>query len=159
MNDPLRVRGLERLGDFTGDPEPLCRRQPSRRKGFVERLTDDMFHDDEHAEVVVADLEHLADKRVIERGCSQRLATKPLTCRPVQALSASGLKKANEQLTVPRPEPCSQSRYRAKVERPWHSSGSRSERLILIPASMKDCFALPIGCGTIRPWRKAIDKR
>ena len=42
-----------------------------------------MFHDDEHAEVVIADLEHLADKRVIERGCSQRLATKPLACRRV----------------------------------------------------------------------------
>ena len=25
VNDPFRVRGLERLGDFTGDAEPLCR--------------------------------------------------------------------------------------------------------------------------------------
>ena len=85
VNDPLPVRGFERLGDFTGDAERLRRRYPSHREGFVQRLTDDMFHDDEYAEVVVADLENLADERVIERGGSQRFATKPLACRRVMS--------------------------------------------------------------------------
>jgi hypothetical protein len=60
-----------------------CRRHPLYRKGVEQCLTDDIFHDDEHAEVVVSNLKDLADERVIERGCSQRVATEPLACRRV----------------------------------------------------------------------------
>ena len=78
MDDPLRVRGLERLGDSDPEVQHLLPGQPPRVQQLAQRLALEQLHHDEGPAGVVADVVDRADVRVVEPGGDARLALEPL---------------------------------------------------------------------------------
>ena len=75
MDDPLAVRGAERLGDLNAQRQRLPHRQRAAGERRGQRLSLDVLHDDEAAPVLgFAGLVDGADARVIERGGGAGLA-------------------------------------------------------------------------------------
>ena len=88
MDDPARVRRVERVGDLDRDLEkPLeGRRRP--RQEVPKRLAFDELHDDERAPVRLVDVVDRADVRVLERRRRPGLALQSLERRGVAARSS-----------------------------------------------------------------------
>ena len=76
MHDPALMRGFERFGDLPGEAKRLGERHSAGLQPAMQRLPGDVLHDDEQGVAVFANLEDLADVRVIERGDGHRLAAK-----------------------------------------------------------------------------------
>ena len=74
MDDPFLVRGLERLGDLTGDGERLGDRQRSSTQAIGQRRSLDQFEDQRRDAVRFFETVDRADVRVIERGEEPRFA-------------------------------------------------------------------------------------
>ena len=78
VQKPAGMGFLERLGDLSGHAQRLGERQSAVLQPAMQRLAGDVLHHQEQRVAVFADLEDLADVRVIERGHGHRLAAQTL---------------------------------------------------------------------------------
>ena len=66
VDDPPRVREVQRLGHFGGDAERLVLRHPPSREPLLQGHTGHVLGCQERPSLVIADLVDLADERMIE---------------------------------------------------------------------------------------------
>jgi hypothetical protein len=78
MEEPALVRFLQRFGDLAGQSQGLGQPERAVLQAPVERVAGDVLHDQEDRVALFADLEDLADVRMIERGHRHRFAPQPL---------------------------------------------------------------------------------
>jgi putative ABC transport system permease protein len=67
MDDPARVRGVERVGQLVAPLDRLFDRQRAVRQADVERAPLEQFHQQERAPLVIADVVERADVRMVQR--------------------------------------------------------------------------------------------
>src|SRR5688572_30252885 len=70
MDDAGRVRGLERIGDLHADINGGARTKRARIEPFPERRALQELHGDERSSVLLANVVHGADVRMVERRCA-----------------------------------------------------------------------------------------
>ncbi len=73
MDDPARMRGVERVGDFEAEVEDALERQRAAPDFLLERVAVEQFHHDEPLPGVFAHVVDRADVGVIERRGEARL--------------------------------------------------------------------------------------
>ena len=78
MHDPLRVRGLERVGDLRPELQQLRELDRPAPDALGERLALEQLHRDEVLAVVLVDRVDGADAGVVELGGRLRLALEAL---------------------------------------------------------------------------------
>ena len=66
MNDSLRVRGVESIGDFDGEIEKYVEIERVAADAMLQRHSLHVFHADEHAAFVLADFVDRANVGVIQ---------------------------------------------------------------------------------------------
>jgi hypothetical protein len=83
MDDALRMRRHQRLGDLQRQAEHGFRFQPRGCEQFGERAPFERLHDDEVRAFVLVDVVDRADVRMVERRSRARLALESLECRRI----------------------------------------------------------------------------
>ncbi len=78
MNDPVPVRGVERVRDLDAEIQRLSEGERTGHEPVAERLPFDELHHDEVASRVLVDVVDRADVRVLERGGGARLTAQTL---------------------------------------------------------------------------------
>jgi hypothetical protein len=78
MNDPLGVRGIERVGDLNTQLDENLEIDRTAADAMLQRLAFEPLHHDEMLALVLADVVDGADVRVVERGGGAGFALKPL---------------------------------------------------------------------------------
>ena len=86
MDDPLLVRGLERLGDLAGDGESLFEREGAALQPLGEILSLDELHDEGADSARLLEAVDRGDVRVLELGEELRFA---LEAREASASAAN----------------------------------------------------------------------
>ena len=74
MYEALRVRSLQRIGNLSRDFQQTVYAQRIGVDVVFQRATFEQLHHDEGLSLVLADVMHSADIRVIESRCGTRLA-------------------------------------------------------------------------------------
>ena len=77
MDDAVRVRILQRVGNLGSVARDAVSRESPSENEAAERPPLDMLHDDERDAIGVADFVNRADVRVIESGCVLGFAEQP----------------------------------------------------------------------------------
>ena len=85
VRDAGTMRRVERARDFGRRTHQLRERQRSALEPPLQRFALDVFHDEEVAAVLAADVVDRADMRVVERGNRARFALEP---KPVLGIAA-----------------------------------------------------------------------
>jgi hypothetical protein len=80
MEDPVRVRRFECIRQLDAKFKNLCRGQRTARDQAVERHPFQELHRDEVPPVMLSDVVHHADVRMIDRRGGQSLALEPFDC-------------------------------------------------------------------------------
>ena len=78
VDDSLRVRGVERVGNLNGKIEQRFGLDGLAANTMLQRPPLEEFHGDERHAVLLVDLVDRADARMIERGCGARLTLEAL---------------------------------------------------------------------------------
>ena len=73
---PLRMRGIQRVGNLDGEPSRTFRFQSGARDAVLQRHTVQKLHDDEGLAVLLADLVNGADIRMVQCGSGLGFALK-----------------------------------------------------------------------------------
>jgi hypothetical protein len=73
VGDALLVRGIERVRDLDRDVDHAFDRERLRGELVGERLTVEVLHHEERLSLVLADVVHRTDARMVQRRCGARL--------------------------------------------------------------------------------------
>ena len=83
MDDPLRVRGLERVGDLDGEVKQFVRLERLARNAMLQGLSLQQLHRDEGLAFVLVDVVNRADVGMVERGRRLRFPLESFQSLPV----------------------------------------------------------------------------
>src|ERR1700732_4126683 len=76
MNDPVRVRGIQGIGDFDSQRQENVQVQQAAGNSMLQSRAVQKFHDDERLTILLSDFIDSADIGVVQRGSRLRFALK-----------------------------------------------------------------------------------